>query len=80
MLTSLPERAAAALRNMYSSNLVARHELDSLWEVLAQTGSSIDICSVRSEDNASDMASRNVTFFFLDMEHLAPRAPRCNIL
>ena len=51
--------AAAALRNIYSSNLIACHELDSLWELLAETGSSLHICSVRSEDNASDMASRN---------------------
>ena len=67
--------AASALRNMYSSNLIACRELDDLWETLTNAGSSIHIFSVRSEDNASDMASRNFDFSLMDSSQRARSLP-----
>ena len=51
--------AAAAMRHMYSSNVLVCEELDRLYQKLQEKGSSLLVHSVRSEDNASDAASRN---------------------
>jgi len=50
--------AANAVRNMYSGNVMACHILDKLHEQLAARQARVFVHSLRSEDNASDAASR----------------------
>ena len=60
--------AAAAMRHMYSSNVLVCEELDRLSRKLQEKGSSLLVHSVRSEDNASDAASRNFS-----LENMSPK-------
>ena len=53
--------AAAALRNMYSGNVMACEVLDKLSAELSAHNASIHVHGLRSEDNASDPASRGKT-------------------
>jgi len=50
--------AAAALRNMYSGNVMACQMLDKISEELAAHDARVHVYGLRSEDNASDAASR----------------------
>ena len=50
--------AAAAIRNMYSGNIMACEILDQLSEELKAHDATVRVWGLRSEDNASDPASR----------------------
>ena len=67
--------AAAALRHMYSANIIACHELDNLWDILLSHSATLHIHSVRSEDNASDAASRNFDLMLMSQKQRASSTP-----
>ena len=67
--------AAAALRHMYSSNLLACLELDDLWDDLKKHHCVLHVHSVRSADNSADMSSRNFDFKLMDAKQRAAATP-----
>ena len=63
--------AAAALRHMYSSNVVACHELDRLWEKLSSRGCFHPRFLRKVGGQCVRMASRNVYFALMDAKRRA---------